>query len=99
MNAPRFFVGVHFHRHFGGPGYLRVEPGSVVLANRRGTREVRQLGGSVVVERKRWEPPTGNHWIEVTDDAETAWATVPRRRAERIIAALEAAGFEVQRRP
>jgi hypothetical protein len=99
MSAQRFFVGVHFQRHFGGPGHLNVSPGALVLTNRRGSREVRQRGGSVVVERKRWEPPTGNHWVEVTDGEETGWATVPRRRAERIAAALEAAGFEVLRRP
>lgn len=97
--SERFFVGMHLRRHFGGPGHLLIEPGRVRLINRRGSREVVQVGGTVVVERKRWEPPTGNHWIRIGSGDEVGWATVPRRRGERIAAALETAGFEVQRRP
>ena len=98
MSPQRFLVGVHFRRHFGGPGHLEVSAGEVRLTNRRGTREVRQAGGSVVVQRKRWEPPTGNHWIEFTEGDDVGRATVPRHRAERIAAALAQAGFDVVRR-
>jgi len=90
-------VGVHFHRHFGGPGRLHIAPGSLVLVGRRGGRSVTHASSVVRVVRRRWEPPTGNHWIEVSDGSSTGWATVPRRRAERIVASLEAAGFTVER--
>lgn len=93
----RFLVGVHFRRHLGGPGHLTVSTGSLVLTDRRARRRVEHAGSVVRVERKRWEPPTGNHWIEVTDGSVTAHATASRRRAARVLAAVEAAGFTVER--
>lgn len=90
-------VGVHFHRHFGGPGRLQIAPGSLVLTTRRGNRSVTHGSSEVSIVRKRWEPPTGNYWIEISDGTLTGWATVPRRRAERIAAELETAGFSVTR--
>ena len=67
-----------------------------MLTDRRATRRVVHRGDSVRVERKRFEPPTGNHWIEVSDGEATAYATAGRRRVTRVIAALEEFGFTVQ---
>lgn len=96
--SDRILVGFHVRRHFGGPGHLTVEPGSLVLTDRRGKRSVRHVGDVVRLERKRFEPPGTNHWLEVTDGDATAWATFGRRRAERVLAALDAAGFTVESR-
>lgn len=95
----RILVGVHFRRHVGGPGHLTIAPGELVLTDRRGIRRVVHRGDTVHVERKRWEPPTGNHWIEVGDGGVTAYATAGRGRTARVVAALEACGFTVRRRP
>lgn len=93
--SERILVGVHFRRHFGGPGHLAVAPGALVLSDRRARRSVAHAGTVVRLEHKRWEPPGTNRWLEVSDGTVTAWATMGRRRAERVVAALEAAGFEV----
>ena len=97
MDTVRILVGVHFGRHFGGPGHVTVSPGSIVVTDRKERRRVVQTAPVVRLERKRWEPPTGNHWIEVTDGEQTCWLTASRRRAARVVAALEAAGFTVER--
>ncbi|MDO9456695.1 hypothetical protein [Nocardioides sp.] len=94
--AERFLVGFHVRRHFGGPGHLEVAPGALVLTDRRGRRSVRHVGLVVRLERKRWEPPGTNRWLEVTDGETTAWATMGRRREARVVAVLEAAGFSVE---
>ncbi len=100
MSDPsRFLVGVHFRRYFGGPGHLAVTSGGVTLTDRKGRRAVTQPVGVVRVERKRFEPPTGNHWIEVTDGYLIGHATMSRRRADQVVAALLAAGFAVERTP
>ncbi|MCY7396401.1 MAG: hypothetical protein LH468_09675 [Nocardioides sp.] len=96
-SSERFRVGVHFHRHVGGPGHLVIEPGRSVLRERGACRTVVHRGGVVRVERRRWEPPTGNHWIEVSDDTATPHATMGRRRAERVLATMVACGFTVER--
>ena len=93
----RILVGVHFRRHFGGPGHVTISPGSIVLTDRKATRSVTHAGTVVRVERKRFEPPTGNHWIEITDGVETGWAAVSRKRAETVLAAMVEAGFSVER--
>jgi hypothetical protein len=93
--AQTFLVGVHFRRYFGGPGRVRVEPGQIVLTDRKATRTLIHTGPVVTVERKRFEPPTGNHWIELTDGTVTAHVAVSRKRAERVLAAITACGFEV----
>jgi hypothetical protein len=93
----RFLVGVHFRRHFGGPGHLTVGPGELVLTDRRATRSVTHRGTSVTVEKKRFEPPTGNHWIAITDGETTGYAAISRKRAERVLAAVEECGFSVVR--
>ena len=94
----RILVGVHFSRHFGGPGHLTVQPGSLVLTDRRARRSVAHVGDVVRLERKRWEPPGTNRWLEVSDGETTAWATMGRRRAARVVAALEASGYVVEQR-
>lgn len=88
---------MHFHRYFGGPGHLTVSPGRLVLSDRRARRTVVHASSVVRIERKRWEPPTGNHWIEITDGRVTGHATASRGRTERVVAVLVAAGFEVER--
>lgn len=93
----RHLVGAHFRRHFGGPGHLTVEPGRITLTDRKATRSVTQDGGVVRVERKRFEPPTGNHWIAVTDGEITAWATMGRKRADTILGQMAECGFTVER--
>ena len=93
----RWLVGVHFRRHFGGPGHLTVAPGEITLTDRKGTRTLVQTGGTVVLERKRFEPPTGNHWVHVTDGEVTAWATMGRTRAEAVLAVVQECGFDVER--
>ena len=94
--SERLLVGVHFSRHFGGPGHLTVRPGSLLLADRRGRRSVVHTDPVVHLERKRWEPPGTNRWLELGDGTTTAWATMGRRRAARVVALLESAGFEVR---
>lgn len=93
----RFLVGVHFRRHFGGPGHLTVSPGRLVLTDRKGTRTVTHQGTTVGVERKRWEPPTGNHWLAISDGETTAWATVSRTRLALIEQAMRLSGFALDR--
>ena len=92
----RFTVGVHFTRHRGGPGSVTVSRGLLVLADRRGTRTVRHTDPRLHCERKRFEPPWGSHWIELTDGEVTAHAVVSRRRAGRVLAAAERSGFSVE---
>ena len=91
-------VGVHFTRHRGGPGSVTVSRGVLTLADRRGKRSLRHTDPRLHCERKRFEPPWGNHWIELTDGDTTAHAVVSRRRADRVLAAAEGAGFTVERR-
>lgn len=93
----RYLVGAHFRRHFGGPGHLTVAPGEIVLSDRKATRAVTQTGGSVRVQRKRLEPPTGNHWIAVTDGEVTGYATMGRKRADTILALMAECGFTIDR--
>jgi hypothetical protein len=73
-----------------------VAPGALVLSDRRGRRRVRHAGSVVRLERKRWEPPGTNRWLEVSDGTTTAWATMGRRRAARVTTILDAAGFTVE---
>ena len=93
----RFLVGVHFRRHFGGPGHLTVAPGALTLADRKETRTVVQTSGPVRVEKKRFEMPGTNYWLELTDGTTTAWATMSRKRADAVLAAVAEAGFGVER--
>lgn len=98
MTEPvRILVGVHFRRHFGGPGHVTITPGQIVLTDRKATRSVTHTAQVVRVEKKRFEPPTGNHWIELTDGTDTGWAAVSRKRAETVLAAMTAAGFTVEK--
>jgi hypothetical protein len=93
----RFLVGVHFRRHFGGPGHVTVAPGEIVLTDRKATRTVRHTDQVVKVEKKRFEPPTGNHWIELSDGQSVGYAAISRKRADGLLAAMEACGFRVER--
>lgn len=88
---------MHFRRHFGGPGHLTVAPGQITLSDRKAIQEVVQASGIVRVERKRFEPPTGNHWIAVTDGELTGWATMGRKRADAILGQMTECGFTVER--
>lgn len=45
----RFLVGVHFRRHFGGPGHVTVAPGEIVLTDRKATTTLRHTGTVVKV--------------------------------------------------
>ncbi|MCW2543531.1 MAG: hypothetical protein JWM40_1083 [Frankiales bacterium] len=87
---------MHFRRHFGGPGHVTVAPGEIVLTDRKATRTVVHRGNVVKVERKRFEPPTGNHWIELTDGELTGYAAISRKRAQLVLDAMTACGFTVQ---
>lgn len=97
MAAERFLVGVHFSRHRGGPGHVTVAPGELVLTTRSGKQSMTHRQGPVRLERKRFEPPWGNHWIALTDGAVTAHVVTGRKRAERVLAAVSDAGFTVLR--
>jgi hypothetical protein len=93
----RFLVGVHFRRHFGGPGHVTVAPGEIVLTDRKATRTVVHQANTIKVAKKRFEPPTGNHWIELTDGEVTGYAAISRKRADRILEAMADAGFTIER--
>lgn len=87
-------MGVHYSRHRGGPGWVEITPGEVVLTGRG--RTLRHTSPVLQVERKRFEPPWGNHWIALTDGEVTGHVVVSRRRAEALLAEAERCGFRVE---